>query len=545
MKTVSVRICVASALAVLAACGTDSQTSTIDTTSTARGTLVANPPLRIASLDAATFTATLNASANGKQLLQIAGPPACGVDFHYINYWTVNASPTGDVPASATGALMIPTGAAGACSGPRPILLYAHGTQTDRNVNIADPTDPQNSEGGLIAAMFAAHGYIVVAPNYVGYDASNGSYHPWLNADAQSKDMIDALTAARKALGKVLASSTTDNGKLFISGYSQGGYVAMATHKAMQAAGMPVTASGPMSGPYAIAANADAIMLGQVNLGATVFLPLLTTSYQKSYGNIYAAPTDLYEANYATTIEGLLPNAASLNQLFLFGQLPPQHLFHDTVWNTGSPQLDFVLDVPAFNPANPATALFAAGFGAGNLMKDSYRLAYVEDALANMDGALLPPPMQPTLQLAAAPANTFRQDLKLNDLRSWVPQRPVFLCAGGNDPTVYYLNTDVISGWWQGLGVPVARTAAQLPVSLVAVLNIDLSDQLHQAGLGAGDPFAPLEQGFLGALQQTAAAAAAAAPGDPTAGQAAVVQAYHGLVAPFCAAAVRGYFAGF
>ena len=57
-----------------------------------------------------------------------------------------------------------------------------------------------NTEGALIAAMFAAQGYIVVAPNYAGYDTSTLAYHPYLNADQQSKDMMDALTAARTAL---------------------------------------------------------------------------------------------------------------------------------------------------------------------------------------------------------------------------------------------------------------------------------------------------------------------------------------------------------
>src|SRR5258708_8407088 len=113
--------------------------------------------------------------------------------------------------------------------------------------------------------------------------------------------MIDALTAARKALGHVLASSTTDNGKLFISGYSQGGYVAMATHKAMQAGGMTVTASAPMSGPYALEAFGDAVFFGNVDLGSTIFTPLLTTSFQNSYGNIYAATTDVFQAGYTRT----------------------------------------------------------------------------------------------------------------------------------------------------------------------------------------------------------------------------------------------------
>jgi len=59
--------------------------------------------------------------------------------------------------------------------------------------------DP-NGEALIMAAVFASQGYIVVAPNYAGYDSSTLPYHPYLVADQQSKDMIDALTAARSAL---------------------------------------------------------------------------------------------------------------------------------------------------------------------------------------------------------------------------------------------------------------------------------------------------------------------------------------------------------
>ena len=113
----------------------------------------------------------------------------------------------------------------------------------------------QNSnayEGVLLAAVFASRGYIVVAPNYAGYDTSDLPYHPYLNADQQSKEMIDVVVAARSALPVATATSVTDSSKLFVTGYSQGGFVAMAAHKAMQAAGMTVTASAPMSGPYAL-----------------------------------------------------------------------------------------------------------------------------------------------------------------------------------------------------------------------------------------------------------------------------------------------------
>ena len=43
-----------------------------------------------------------------------------------------------------------------------------------------------------------------------------------------------------------------------------------------------------MSGPYALEAFGDAIFFGDVDIGSTEFAPLLTTSYQKAYGNIYS-----------------------------------------------------------------------------------------------------------------------------------------------------------------------------------------------------------------------------------------------------------------
>src|SRR5579862_8788704 len=91
------------AAAFLSACGSDSTTSTMDP-STTHGTLVENPPLRIASLNAASFAAQLSASTTGAQLLQIAGTPVCGVDFYYIKFRTVGAA--GETTESS-GALMV------------------------------------------------------------------------------------------------------------------------------------------------------------------------------------------------------------------------------------------------------------------------------------------------------------------------------------------------------------------------------------------------------------------------------------------------------
>jgi hypothetical protein len=96
-------------------------------------------------LGATEFGALLNANPTGQQPVQLAGAPACGVEVVSLCYRTVSGA---GERTTAGAALMVPTGGR-ACSGPRPTVLYAHGTSTYRGFNIADiaQTDPANSDG--------------------------------------------------------------------------------------------------------------------------------------------------------------------------------------------------------------------------------------------------------------------------------------------------------------------------------------------------------------------------------------------------------------
>jgi len=519
------------AAAVVTACGGDSASNlgTVDNTQL-RGALIQNPPPRTAFFTAGEFAAKLNASATGRSLLAVAGTPKCGVDVQYINYTTVGGA---GEPTTASGALMTPTGGEG-CGGSRPVVLYGHGTTVTKSFNLANLLDENNAaynEAILVAATYAAQGFIVVAPNYVGYDLSLLGYHPYVNADQQSKEMIDALSASRKALPGLLRP-VQDSGKLLITGYSQGGYVAMATHKALQAAGQPVTASAPLSGPYAVAAYVDAIFYGNVALGSTLFAPLLITSYQKAYGNIYGRLTDFYEPAYSTGIDTLLPTDTSVSSLVApGGKLPQTALFNRTppTAPAGSPlSLQATLNAitPPTTPAGLAP-LFALGFGPSNLITNQARLNYLLDAIANPDGGV---PVPTTAAPAANPAHPLRIALKRNDMRSWTPARPVFLCGGSGDPTVFYdVNTRLMQAFWS------SPSPAAAPAGLVTVLDVD------SAPTGASDPYATAKVGFSQAKTSTALAATSLGASDG--GVSAVTQAYHGsLVPPFCNVAARGFF---
>jgi Prolyl oligopeptidase family len=487
--------------------------------SSAPGTLVQSPPQLVATTSAADLLVQITTDASAQsfgaqvlaQVVALAGTPPCQVQVYHLEYNTLGGA---GESTTASGALMEPSGTDASCQGARPILLYAHGTTTDRNFNIADLSNSANAEGALLAMFFAARGYIVVAPNYAGYDTSTLTYHPFLVGAQQAQDMIDALTAARSVLST--SSGISDSGQLFITGYSQGGYVAMATHRAMQAAGLAVTASAPMSGPYALSAFVDAEFAGEVSGGAPVVATLLITGYQHSYGDIYAAPTDVFAAPYAAGIETLLPTTMLRSQLYSSNLLPESALFDST-----PPSAAYASITPAIAPAVLAP-VFAQGFGTAFLITNTYRLSYLQDAAANPDGGF---PAVTNDEPAATPGLALRQAVKQNDLRNWTPTAPMMLCGGDQDPEVFYANTQLMQTYWSTYS-PATTT--------ISVLDLDSTTSV-------GGTYGSLQSEFEDA--KTAVAAAAVLQGATDGGQTAVFEAYHAtLVAPFCLAAVAHFF---
>jgi hypothetical protein len=522
-KLLKVSAVVLSAAYLFGCGGSSSQTGTMSA-STTPGTLAENPPLRIASLDAATFQGELAGTSTGAQLLEITGNPACGVDFYYVQFWTLGGA--GETTESS-GALMVPTGAAPKCSGPRPIVEYAHGTNPNKALNIADITNASNTEGVLVAAMFAAQGYIVVAPNYAGYDISTLGYHPFLNAAQQSGEMMDILTAARTALPSTLSAATSDNGQLFLTGYSEGGHVAMATLRAMQAAGKTVTAAAPMSGPYALEAFGDTIFFGGVDIGSTEFAPLLVDSYQHAYGNVDSTANPVFSSTYAG-VETLLPSDTPIDTIFEENLLPETALFDSTT--PVVPGLTALLAVPPTPglPLSAETPIFQLGFGNPYLINNNYRVSYAVDAATDPDGAV-PTPKAGVPLAAVKPTQGLRQDFYLNDMRSgWYPKVPTLLCGGDEDPTVFFsVNTGTMAAYWSAL-----------PAGAVTVLDVNATPS---------GPFETLQAGFQESEAAEFAYLQTAAGGGLSlaAAEAQVIEGYHSAVAPFCAAGARAFFSQF
>lgn len=458
-------------------------------------------------------------STRDQALLVMTGDPVCGVDVHHVQYTTVGGR---DERTTASGALMLPTGGGTGCAGARPMLLYAHGTNPAKAYNLADLSIERNAaygEGLMLAAFYAARGYIVMAPNYAGYDSSALPYHPFLVADQQSKDMIDGWAAATTAL-PMLSDSVRAGDKLFLAGYSQGGHVAMATQRAMQALGNQVTAAAPMSGPYALAAQTDALFFGRVPFGSTLFGTLLASGYQHVYGNLYGTPGELFEPEFAPGIDTLLPGP-DLASLQASGKLPEAAVF-SPVPPAAPAGSELQAWLTSGTPAHTGTSLdrvYAKGFGNPHLLTNAARLAYLADALSYPDGLV---PLSGNGLPSATPQHPLRVATRRNDLRGWSPSAPVLLCGGEGDATVpFALHSQAMGALWAGL-----------PSGRVTVLDVDANPN------GFDDPYRAEKLGF--AVVKAAVLADAVWSGKD--GALEVARNYHAGLLPFCHSAARTFF---
>ncbi len=410
---------------------------------------IANAPKQLANINTAVYriirqnpdvnTLFVNTGATD------VGDEPCEVKLHRMVYDTVDGR---GKAVTSSGVFMLPHGDDARCRGDLPVLLYAHGTADEKTYDLSQllskTPNAAAREAALLLAVFAAQGYAVIAPNYTGYADSSSDYHPYLDRMQQTTEMMDALNHVRE-YADTLGAKFSD--ELFVAGLSQGGYVAMATHQALEASGETVTASLPISGPYATLDFVDTIMKGYVNVGATVFAPLYLTALERSRG-IYNDPAEIYNTAYAGIAESALPAVGG----FTSTALPLTAIFG------GKPPVG-------------ANLLNMMGFGSDHLLSDAFRAAYLADAQAN--------PTKPVYKIRAEVGKT--------DLRDdWIPKAPILMCGASNDPVVYHRNSDLMADHWSAL------------VSAGLVTNLDLTDT--PAG-----PFAGAMQAFQSAGLQVVA----------------------------------------
>jgi pimeloyl-ACP methyl ester carboxylesterase len=145
----------------------------------------------------------------------------------------------GNRPITATGLLAVPDTAATTF----PMLSYQHGTVYGKQ---EVPSVPEQSpETQLAIAQFAGQGYVVIGADYFGMGGSSDQPEGYMVKGSHQQACFDMLMASRA----VLADLGLDTTRLFLAGWSQGGFVTMAFLEKLEEAGVAVTAAATASAP--------------------------------------------------------------------------------------------------------------------------------------------------------------------------------------------------------------------------------------------------------------------------------------------------------
>lgn len=345
----------------------------------------------------------------GKVVDQVGGSPQCDVMLYDVQYATVGVS---GEPATANEGMFVPQAP---CKGPFPVVAYAHGTNLVKSQLISNPATisatwtPPDQDPYVVANVFASHGYVVAATDYLGLGESNYPYHPYLHADSEASAVIDGLRAGRSL---ATADALPLSGSLFLTGHSQGGQTAVATQRAIEAmggriAGFKLRGDAPSSGPYALSQTFEDSLRKQSE-DAPILAAYTLTGYQKIYGNIYTDPTQVFLPPYAATIDTLLPVQTFKQEADLEGKTLPL-------------QLDA-------------------------LLQTTFKKSFLYD-----------------------PQSPARVDTAKNDLLAgWTAKTPMYVCGGSRDPEVEYKNAKLAARYFGrgGTAVTLADVDFFIPASV-------------------------------------------------------------------------------
>jgi len=184
------------------------------------------------------------------------------------------------------------------------LLSIHHGTQTKRDMVASQK--PQEIPTGLTGLLTASKGFLTVIPDYPGFGVSE-VLHPYLIADGIVPSIIDLLRASRIYCNQ---NDIILNHKLFLTGYSEGGYATLATLKAIEkeyTTEFTVTATAPLAGVFDLYDVAKTI-ISKDEFPWPFYLAYALTAYNQYYNwenlkEIFYSPyaemmTKMFNGNY-------------------------------------------------------------------------------------------------------------------------------------------------------------------------------------------------------------------------------------------------------
>jgi pimeloyl-ACP methyl ester carboxylesterase len=229
------------------------------------------------------------------------------VTAYRVVYSTVVKTPGMTEPEEtlASGALLVP-----ANHTPKSILILLHGTQSKHD--LVASVHPANSNEGLIGICVAAGGqHVVCLPDYLGYGVSD-IVHPYFNVDANVPSIIDMMMAVKTYCDE---NEVNQNGLLFLTGYSEGGFFAYHTQRVIEesyADVLPLTAVAPMAGPYDLASTVESIMASSEYIDLA-YVGFVFTTFDTTYE--WHKLDEIFNEPYAALMPSLYDGSQTWGQI--------------------------------------------------------------------------------------------------------------------------------------------------------------------------------------------------------------------------------------
>lgn len=183
-----------------------------------------------------------------------------------------------------------------------PVLSFQHGTMVAKN---EAPSVSYAYLTHLSLSMLAGMGYVLVIPDLVGFGSSSDYFHPYLNKES-NVDAVVSMLESVKALPEGTLSGVSTNDSLFLAGYSQGGWITLATMQYLELqnnTGWDVIGTACGAGPY----NPEQLMnyvLQQETYPKPFYLAYVLLSYIED-GTISDQLSIYFNEPYASRVKGL------------------------------------------------------------------------------------------------------------------------------------------------------------------------------------------------------------------------------------------------
>lgn len=226
---------------------------------TAVGFVAANAQDGAGGLVDSQRTATVAAAAFNKRMNEVyassAPAPLRGsLNLYKVAYRSIDSNGNNAV---LSGLVIVPSNGA-----PNGLVVFNHGTTVYNNnmpSRFLGMTKGLEPESAMLA--FASGGYAIAMPDYIGQgDHTGGHPHPANVTNSRACiDLKPARTVARR-------NNLNIGNSMYITGYSEGGGVAMAQVRELERSNDPahsVAAAAPASGPYDLSGATRDFMLEQ------------------------------------------------------------------------------------------------------------------------------------------------------------------------------------------------------------------------------------------------------------------------------------------